>query len=411
MTAKFIQIHTLTSYPASLLNRDDAGFAKRMPFGCAVRTRVSSQCLKRHWRMFDGESSLKTLDAPESVRSRISFEKFVVEPLVKEGVPQAVARAAAEKLVGKVFGGEAKQEKADKQAKKVKKKDGEGAEVSAVAAAAAPGTDIVKTDQVTVLGRPELDYLCGLAREACKEAGSDVAKATKLLDEKFKDKDLKKNIAALKPGSLEAGLGAALFGRMVTGDILARTDAAIHVAHAMTVHGQMTESDYFSAIDDLTKEDGESASGHINAAELTSGLFYGYVVVDVELLVANLGGDRKLAADVVQKLVHILATVSPGAKKGSTAPYANSHFVFVEAGKAQPRTLANAFLEPVDARGNLVERSYQAMAGFLTESDRMYGRPQSEQRVHAGLHTGTTFGETSRTLAEVAQWAQQRVLE
>ncbi|MCV5263720.1 type I-E CRISPR-associated protein Cas7/Cse4/CasC, partial [Escherichia coli] len=46
----FLQIHTLTAYPASLLNRDDAGLAKRIPFGNATRLRVSSQCLKRHWR-------------------------------------------------------------------------------------------------------------------------------------------------------------------------------------------------------------------------------------------------------------------------------------------------------------------------------------------------------------------------
>lgn len=44
--AKFVQIHTLTSYPAVLLNRDDAGFAKRLPFGGVTRTRISSQCLK-----------------------------------------------------------------------------------------------------------------------------------------------------------------------------------------------------------------------------------------------------------------------------------------------------------------------------------------------------------------------------
>ena len=47
---RFLQIHTLHSYPAALLNRDDSGLAKRMPFGGAVRTRISSQCLKRHWR-------------------------------------------------------------------------------------------------------------------------------------------------------------------------------------------------------------------------------------------------------------------------------------------------------------------------------------------------------------------------
>ena len=48
---RFIQIHWLSSYPATLLNRDDAGQAKRVPFGGKTRSRVSSQCLKRHWRL------------------------------------------------------------------------------------------------------------------------------------------------------------------------------------------------------------------------------------------------------------------------------------------------------------------------------------------------------------------------
>ena len=52
---RFIQIHTLVSYPAALLNRDDSGLAKRLPYGDAIRTRVSSQCLKRHWRTVDDQ--------------------------------------------------------------------------------------------------------------------------------------------------------------------------------------------------------------------------------------------------------------------------------------------------------------------------------------------------------------------
>ena len=36
---RFIQIHTLHNYPAALLNRDDAGLAKRLPYGDKVRTR------------------------------------------------------------------------------------------------------------------------------------------------------------------------------------------------------------------------------------------------------------------------------------------------------------------------------------------------------------------------------------
>lgn len=318
MPARFLQVHTLTNYPASLLNRDDAGFAKRMPFGGAVRTRISSQCLKRHWRVYDGEKSLGTIDAPESVRSRIAFERYVVEPLVAEGVSEDIARLAAQKIVGKVFGSEAKQEKLEK--KRGKKKSDQ--DPPSVAKA-------VATAQVTVLGRPELDYLCQIARDAIKSADGVPEKVEAAIEKRTSDKDLKKNLQALKPGSLGAGLGAALFGRMVTGDILSRTDAAIHVAHAMTVHGQMTESDYFTAIDDLVREDGEQGSGHINASELTSGLFYGYVVVDVNGLVANLGDNRALAGEVVERLVHTVSTVSPGAKKWSTAPYAYSHLVLI----------------------------------------------------------------------------------
>ncbi len=96
----FLQIHTLTSWSSALLNRDDAGFAKRMPFGGAVRTRVSSQCLKRHWRTFSGEHDLSTVPgASATVRSRISFQRFVVDPLVAEGLPQAVVQAATAALV------------------------------------------------------------------------------------------------------------------------------------------------------------------------------------------------------------------------------------------------------------------------------------------------------------------------
>jgi len=396
MAARFLQIHTLTNYPSSLLNRDDAGFAKRMPFGGAVRTRISSQCQKRHWRVYEGEHSLGTIGAPESVRSRVAFDRFIAAPLIADGVPADVARRATQKLVAKVFGSEAKQEKAEK--KGTKKKDD---------ADAAPAEKGVSTAQVTVVGKPELDYLRDLVREAIAAADGDADKVEKAIDERTNEKALRENLRALKPGSLEAGLGAALFGRMVTGDILSRTDAAIHVAHALTVHGQMTESDYFTAIDDLVRETGEQGSGHINASELTSGLFYGYVVVDVAGLLSNLGDDHALASDVIERLIHIVATVSPGAKKGSTAPYAYSHLVLVESGSAQPRTLQNAFIDPVKTTGNLVEHTYAALERHLSELDGMYGK--REQRAHAGLATGTRF-ENRQTLAELAAWAKAQVL-
>jgi CRISPR system Cascade subunit CasC len=404
MGTRFLQIHTLTHYPACLLNRDDAGFAKRMPFGGAVRTRISSQCLKRHWRVYDGENSLRTIDAPESVRSRVAFEQFVVLPLIAQGVAEPVARLATQKVVDALFGSEAKKERALKKAGR-KADDDKGA---------TPDTERVSTAQVTVLGKPELDYLFQLTRDAIKAAGGDPAKVESVIGERMKDKKLKENIRALKPGSLEAGLGAALFGRMVTGDVLSATDAAIHVAHAMTVHGHMTESDYFTAIDDLVREEGEQGSGHINASELTSGLFYGYVVVDVNGLLGNLGGDITLAGAVVHRLVHMVCTVSPGAKKGSTAPYSYSHLVLAEGGNRQPRTLQNAFIEPVRSSGDLVRNAYTSLRAYLAELDAMYGK--TEQRAHAGLFTaeqsdggGAAIFDNRMTLPDLATWASEQV--
>ena len=399
---RFLQIHALTSYSASLLNRDDAGFAKRIPFGGATRTRVSSQCLKRHWRVFDGEGSLRKIAAPASIRSRRSFEEYIVKPLVQEGTSQDIARAATEKLIGVLLGGDAKKAKAAKgkaKAAKGKAKDAEATEEADESA--------IETAQVTVLGRQELDYLATLAREACADA-KDAGSAAKAMEKCLKDKSLKQNLDALLPGKLQAGLSAALFGRMVTGDILARTDAAIHVAHAFTVHAQQSESDYFSAIDDLAQDQGEAGSGHINATELTSGLFYGYVVLDLQLLGDNVGGDTAMVREVTERLLRMIATVSPGAKLGSTAPYAYSHLVMAESGRAQPRSLANAFLKPVSTSGSVVANAYTALRSHVDQLDNMYGC--DGERAYAGIDADGLFADTTSKmpLAELAKWAGQR---
>ena len=90
---RFVQIHSLASYPGTLLNRDDAGMAKRLPFGGVVRGRVSSQALKRKWR-FAGEAdhdsaklvphSLQGLNVPMGDRSK-DVVKHSVLPQAKSG--------------------------------------------------------------------------------------------------------------------------------------------------------------------------------------------------------------------------------------------------------------------------------------------------------------------------------------
>ncbi|HGG58993.1 MAG TPA: type I-E CRISPR-associated protein Cas7/Cse4/CasC, partial [Gammaproteobacteria bacterium] len=47
---QFIQLHLLTAYPPSNLNRDDLGRPKTAIVGGSERLRISSQSLKRAWR-------------------------------------------------------------------------------------------------------------------------------------------------------------------------------------------------------------------------------------------------------------------------------------------------------------------------------------------------------------------------
>ena len=51
--SRFIQLHLLTSYPPSNLNRDDLGRPKTAMMGGEPRLRISSQSLKRAWRTSD----------------------------------------------------------------------------------------------------------------------------------------------------------------------------------------------------------------------------------------------------------------------------------------------------------------------------------------------------------------------
>ena len=48
--SRFLQLHLLTFYPPSNLNRDDTGRPKTATVGGAPRLRISSQAMKRAWR-------------------------------------------------------------------------------------------------------------------------------------------------------------------------------------------------------------------------------------------------------------------------------------------------------------------------------------------------------------------------
>lgn len=359
----FLQVHSLTSYHASLLNRDDAGLAKRIPFGGAMRLRISSQCLKRHWRewlmaQLQGDPHLRS-----GWRSRYFFDRVVKARLVGEGMADTTAHELVFYLAKGILTAAGEKEALDKTTLEMK--------------------------QPVLFGQAEADYFVKLIQEAARQPNPK-----DWLEEEIKRN--RNNFKALvSQAGLQAGFEGALFGRFVTSDILARVDAPVHVAHAFTTHALDTEMDFFTVVDDLARDE-ETGGAHMNETELGAGIFYGYVVVDVPLLVSNLTGcaredwrqqDLQDAKRLLHLLLHAVAQVTPGAKLGSTAPYARAEWVLLEAGENLPRSLANAFLKPIKLNQNAhpLRQSVEAVAAYLTELEGMYG-PGSGGRFVASCH-------------------------
>ena len=386
---RFIQIHTLHNYPGALLNRDDAGLAKRLPYGDAIRTRISSQCLKRHWRVAEDHFSMANLGVPMAVRSRVTLD-LIRKNLIAASLPEALAQSAGEGLRDAGL--------LDKGGKESK------------------GKEALETGQAVLMGYAEIDYLVKRCAELALK--NTEAKALKTAIAKFL-KDEKKNIEALKHGS---GLESALFGRMVTSDVLASRDAAVYVAHAFTVHEAQVENDYFTVVDDLLREAGEQGSAGIFDTELASGLYYGYVVVDVPQLIANLEGEkakdwatlpaekRELAGRVVQHLLHLIATVSPGAKRGSTAPFDWAKFLLVEVGDWQPRSLAGAFQNALPLNQPAIrEAAVQMLADEIGKLDEAYGA--SLDRRFLALDKVAVPNAQRMSLNDLATWVQAYITQ
>ncbi len=371
--ARFLQVHSLHGYPAVLLNRDDSGLAKRILYGGHMRTRISSQCLKRHWRVADSVDSLVRIDgATTAIRSREIVTLRVMGPLRESGLDEELMAVIEETFQKAVYGDKG---------------------------------DTKSNRQPLLLGEPEIAWLAAEARRFAEMSLPEAKEALKAWT-----KSSKANMKAMREQTtLPGGLAAALFGRMVTADVEANIDAALHVAHAFTVHSEESESDYFTVVDDLRRAEDDPGADHIGETELTSGLFYGYVVVDRETLLRNLGGDdmADMAGEICRRLVHLIATVTPGAKLGSTAPYGYASWMLVEAGDRQPRSLGEAFRRPCEQGST--EAAESALHQHMERLDDAYG--SGEARRVMTLSGAAMPGAVRLSLPDLANWAGDALRE
>ena len=382
---KSIQIHYFMPLNGAAPNQGDDHHPKSIVFGDTPRNRFSSQSAKKKWAHHDGTYSLYTIPGVEKdIRSRDIISRMVVPHIKAEGqyIPEVLTALEDSMNIG-LYGSE----KADNQ----------------------------KNRQCLLLGMPEINFLVLRATEICQENPEDPGAVVDSVNAMFNKE--RKNFIAMKEATvLEQGLRTALFGRMVTSYPMANIDAAVHVAHAITIHPMETEIEYFSTIDDLRVEDQAPGAGYLGNSDINCSLYYGYVVVDIPCLVQNvqavhrkdwLNAPRDLASELVHNLIGIIATVSPAARKGSTAAHAYASFMMVEIGEHQPRSLVDAFRQPVDSAQT--EDGLRALSGHLEGLDRCYG--QNEKRRFFSVNRYPIPGAEESDLPGIMAWARESVLQ
>lgn len=326
--SRFVQLHVLTSYPPSNLNRDDTGRPKTALMGDALRLRISSQSQKRAWRTSD---IFETALAGHIGTRTKDMGKHTHTMLVAAGVTDKNAREWARQIVGK-FGKLKSDKKSDKD-------------------------EDLQIEQLAHFSPEEVEAIEQLAQRCASRNSGPTAEELSLLRTPRKAADI------------------AMFGRMLADSPAFNMEAAVQVAHAITVHKSAVEDDYFSAVDDLNNGLTDKGAAHIGERSYGAGLFYLYICIDRALLVENLGGDKALADKALQAFIHAVTKISPTGMQNSHASRAYASYVLAEKGDQQPRSLAQAYLKPVKPfeGEDMLEKAVKAIESRRDNFDKVYG--------------------------------------
>jgi CRISPR system Cascade subunit CasC len=182
----------------------------------------------------------------------------------------------------------------------------------------------------------------------------------------------------------------ALSGRMATSGLMTSVDGALAVAHVITTHAvEPQDMDWFTAVDDLVENSGDTGAGHLNTQEFSAGVFYRYASLNLKQLQVSLGltenmkavettESRARALEIAKHVCHMMATVVPSAMQARHAAFNPADFVLVSFSD-QPVSLANAFEEPVRRRynGGYLIPSESALTDYWQRLNRAYGLNES----------------------------------
>ena len=328
---KSLGIHLLTAYPPSNPNRDENGQPKSAMVAGVLRQRISSQCIKRAWRLSD---LMKAVQAGVATRTR-GMGGQLYESLIAGGVDDANATAWAA-AIALQFGEPGKEKSKGKSKSKGKDKDG------------------LRHAAMVVLGHEELAAIHALTNVLVAERRAPTVAELAGLPRKT------------------TSLDVALFGRMRAGAPDLSKDAAVYVSHPLTTGKAAMDSDFWTAVDDLSS-DGDVGAGGMGDVEFGSGTYYTYVEINTSALAANLDGDETVARAAVAALIEAMAVTAPSGHKTSFGNAVRASYVRVEVGQPSGNLFCKAYEKPVQLTAEAVT-TLQAAAAYEA---RTYGLQQA----------------------------------
>jgi len=331
-----IEIHAIQNHSPANLNRDDLGAPKTCYFGGVLRSRISSQCIKR------------------SIRMGAEFRQLLGGIRTRQ-----LATKIAEKVTGKSDvqkGAERILEVCGFKPKKAKKQDVEGND----------SDDSEKSKMLVYTSREAIEEMAKLLQNDGGKTEKQLAlDFGKLISERVAVPDMALSGRMLEPDKASKEIWK---GHDTT------VEAALQVAHAISTHEARPEVDYYVAADDVPGDD--AGAGYLDEAMFSSACFYKYFSIHWETLVGNLKGNEKLAAHTVGAFIRGAAMTNPTGKQNSFAAHNPPDGMLIEI-KNTPISYANAFAKPaVQGERDIISQSIAQLGQYIHDLDTGYGKPK-----------------------------------
>lgn len=353
-----LELHLIQSFPPANLNRDENGMPKSTVFGGRPRARISSQCQKRAVRKFyQNYADLNPEQFADRSRNWLpKLQELLVEQEIEAEQAAIVARLALEEGLKLKFNDEG------------------------------------KATTIVFLGQTELAAISNIlvSNWAMIEPGLTGDKP-----------ELPKEIIkAIQKGLIETGKpgDVALFGRMMASLPTVNVDAAVQMAHAISVNTLQQEFDFFTAVDDLGGPE-DTGADHMGETGYNSSTYYRFATLDTEQLAQNVGGTEHLDA-VIKAFADAFVQAIPSGHQNGFAAHTRPAAVMAVVRQGQPVSLADAFEDPVSPKNgaSLLANAIGAMDAHWADLATMYGESGVQYK---GIVTRSKFTDKLDALKPV----------